>query len=73
LTYIDLQRDLYGKEALAILETKRSQIILDSQAITTGYILKYKIKSNFLDYYAEYVRPNPSVGNSIPFLSSACV
>ena len=53
----------HNKEALAILETKRSQMILDSQAITTGYIPKYKIKSNFLDYYAEYVRLNPSIGN----------
>ena len=57
-----IQKD-HNKEALAILETKRSQMILDSQAITTGYIPKYKIKSNFLDYYAEYVRLNPSIGN----------
>ena len=53
----------HNKEALAILEHKRSQMILDSQAITSGYIPKHKIKSNFLDYYADYVKVNPSAGN----------
>ena len=53
----------HNKEALAILETKRSQMILDSQAITSGYVPKHKVKSNFLDYYTEYVRLNPTTGN----------
>jgi len=53
----------HNKEAIAILENKRSQMILDSQGITSDYIPKHKIKSNFLDYYADYVRLNRSVGN----------
>jgi integrase/recombinase XerD len=59
----DLIQKNHNKEALAILETKRSQMILDGQAITSGYIPKHEIKSNFLDYYADYVRLNRSVGN----------
>lgn len=53
----------HNKEALAILETKRSQMILDKQAINSGYIPQHKIKSNFLDYYSEFVRLNPTPGN----------
>ena len=48
----------HNKEALAILETKRSQLILDSQAVNSTYIPQHKIKANFLDYYAEFVRSN---------------
>ena len=65
-TYVSPKDQLqknHNKEALAILENKRSQMILDSQAITSGYIPKHKIKSNFLDYYADYVKLNPSIGN----------
>jgi integrase len=40
------------------LETKRSQLILDQQAIGSGFIPAHKYKSNFLDYYAEFVKTN---------------
>ncbi len=53
----------HNKEALAILEAKKSQIILDSQAINSGYIPQHKIKTNFLDYYADFVRLNRTSGN----------
>jgi hypothetical protein len=53
----------HNKEALAILETKRSQMILDVQAIGTAYIPQHKIKTNFLDYYQNYVKENRSAGN----------
>ena len=57
-----IQRN-HNKEALIILETKRSQMILDRQSISTGYIPQHKLKTNFLDYYAEFVRLNPTKGN----------
>jgi len=43
----------FNKEALAILQTKKSQMILEGQAINTGHIPQHKVKSNFLDYYED--------------------
>ena len=53
----------HNKEALAILETKRSQLVLDGQAINSGYTPQHKIKTNFLDYYSEYIKINRKAGN----------
>jgi len=33
-------------------------MILDKQSINTCYIPSHKIKTNFLDYYAEYIESN---------------
>src|SRR5690242_21754076 len=41
-----IQKNHY-KEAKTILETKRSQMILDLQSINNGYIPQRKIKANF--------------------------
>lgn len=58
-TYIkpkdQLQKN-HNKEALAILESRKAQMILDNQAINSGYIPQHKIKNNFLDYYSEFVK-----------------
>lgn len=40
----------HNKEALAILNTKKSQMILEGQSINTDHIPQHKFKSNFLDY-----------------------
>lgn len=53
----------HNKEAHLILENKQSQMILDRQAINSGYIPQHKIKSNFLDYYQDYVKLNSPKGN----------
>lgn len=53
----------HNKEALKILEMKRSQMILDGQAINSGYIPQHKIKINFLDYYEDFVKLNSRKGN----------
>ena len=45
------------------MEAKRSQIILDRLAISSGYIPQHKIKNNFLDYYADFVKLNQRKGN----------
>ena len=42
----------HNKEACQILESKRSQMILDRQSVSTGYIPRHKIKANLLDYYS---------------------
>ena len=45
-------QEKHNKEALAILENKRSQMILDGQVITGGYILaKFKKLCAFLEPY----------------------
>jgi hypothetical protein len=53
----------HNKEAQMILESKGSQMILNRQAISTAYIPQHKLKTNFLDYFAEFVRLNPAKGN----------
>jgi len=51
----------YNKEALAILETKKAEMVLDLQAAGSVHIRQHKIKANFLDYYEEHIHRNPSV------------
>lgn len=53
----------YNKEALALLETKRSQLTIDQHSIGTPFIPSHKFKQNFLDYYAEFVENNKRKGN----------
>ncbi len=53
----------HNKEALALLDTKRSQMIIEQQSIGTVYIPSHKFKDNFLDYYAEFVKNNKREGN----------
>ena len=53
----------HNKEALSLLELKRSQLILEQQAAGSGFIPAHKIKANFLDYYAEFVKDNKRCGN----------
>jgi len=53
----------HNRQALLLLETKRSQLVLEQQAIGTGFIPAHKYKTNFLDYYAAYVKENQRPGN----------
>ena len=57
-----LQRN-HNKEALAILDSKKSQMILDQQAVNSGHIPHHKLKHNFLDYYSNYIWENRSITN----------
>ena len=57
-----IQRN-HNKEALALLETKKSQLIIEQQSIGSAYIPKHKFKTNFLDYYEEYLRLNARKAN----------
>jgi integrase len=53
----------HNKQALALLETKKSQMIIDQQSIGTPYIPVHRFKNNFLDYYADFVEENTRPGN----------
>jgi integrase len=52
-----IQRN-HNKEALALLETKKSQVIIEKQAIGSAFIPSHKFKMNFIEYYEEYVEQN---------------
>jgi integrase/recombinase XerD len=58
----DIQKH-HNKEALAILEAKRAQLVLNHQAADSGYFLQHKLNSNFLDYYEAFVKSNRKYGN----------
>lgn len=53
----------HNKEALALIELKKSQLIIERQAVGTGFIPAHKIKANFIDYFEEYVKLNKRTGN----------
>ena len=53
----------HNKDALALLEIKKSQLIIESHAIGTSFIPSHKFKSNFLEYYQEYVEQNKRKAN----------
>jgi integrase len=52
----------HNKEALCLLETKKSQMIIDQQSIGTPFIPDHRFKNNFIDYYAEFVEQNNRPG-----------
>jgi len=45
------------------MQTKKSQAIIEKQAIGSTYIPSYKFKTNFLEYYEEYLNQNKRKGN----------
>lgn len=53
----------HNKEALALLEVKKSELILEKQSIGTAYIPIHKFKENFLDYYQTFVESHQRKGN----------
>jgi integrase len=60
---LDQLQKNHNKESLAILEMKKSQMILDHQAIASGYIPQHKYKNNFIDFYSDFIKKNQRVGN----------
>ncbi|TXJ29887.1 MAG: hypothetical protein E6Q24_01360 [Chitinophagaceae bacterium] len=53
----------HNKEINNLIAIKKSELLLEQQAIGSGYIPPHKFKSNFLDYYDEYVKNNKIDGN----------
>lgn len=65
-TYINPKDQLeknHNAETLKLLAVKKSESILDAQAVGTGYIPAHRFKNNFLDYYDEYVKKHHRRGN----------
>lgn len=52
----------HNKEALAILNVKKSQMVLDLQSVANGHLPQYKIKKNFVDFFADFVKKNKREG-----------
>ncbi|MBL7726197.1 MAG: site-specific integrase [Dinghuibacter sp.] len=48
----------HNKEALDLLEVKKSQAIIESQAVGSAFIPSHKFKANFIEYYEDYIRLN---------------
>ncbi len=48
----------HNKEALTILEIKKSQLLIDRQSVGTGFIPVHRYKNNFLDFYDNFVEKN---------------
>ncbi len=52
----------FNKETLRLLDTKFAELTLERQTIGSGFIPAHKFKTNFLDYYEEYVINNVRKG-----------
>ena len=52
----------HNKEALILLELKRSQLSLDRQTIGTGYIPAHRYQNNFLDFFEDFVKKHVRLG-----------
>jgi len=52
----------HNRQALILVETKKSELLLERQAIGSGYIPDHKFKANFLDYYQEFADANVRKG-----------
>ncbi|OMP77086.1 site-specific integrase [[Flexibacter] sp. ATCC 35208] len=53
----------FNKEALKILETKKSQLTIEQQAVGTPVIPAHKFKANFVEYFEDYIKLNKREGN----------
>jgi integrase len=53
----------HNKQALALLETLKSQRIIEQQAVGSAYIPPHKFRTNFVEYYEEYIALNARKGN----------
>jgi integrase len=53
----------HNLQALAVLERKQSQMVLDQQSVSVGSVPPHRFKANFLEYYAEFVENNKQGGN----------
>ena len=51
----------HNKEAFSILAGKKSQMVLDLQAMADGSLRVHRLKKNFLDFYQEIVNIIPGL------------
>ena len=48
----------HNKQALILVDTKKSELQLEQQAIGSGFIPSHKFKGNFLEFYEQFVKDN---------------
>jgi hypothetical protein len=53
----------HNHEALLLIETKRSELMLEQQSAGTAFIPSHKFQANFFDFYQQFVRDNLRKGN----------
>lgn len=53
----------HNKQALALIEIKKSQATIEQQAIGSSFIPMHKFKTNFLEYFEEYAQQNKRKAN----------
>lgn len=53
----------HNKQALLLLEVKKSQTIIEQQSVGSAFIPAHKFKTNFIEYYEEYIKLNKRDGN----------
>jgi len=57
-----IQRN-HNKESLAILESKKSKLVLEMQSKGTTYVPAHRMRQDFLAFYKEFVDQNSKRGN----------
>jgi hypothetical protein len=55
--------DTNARQALLLLDVKKSQITIEQQAIGSPFVPQHRFKDNFFDYYQEFVENNKREGN----------
>jgi integrase len=53
----------HNKEAIKLLDSKKSELTIEQQALGSAFIPAHKFKGNFIEYYQEYVALNTRKGN----------
>jgi len=53
----------HNKQAVALLEIKKSQLTIEQQAVGSAFIPQHKLKLNFIEYYDEYITLHRRKGN----------
>jgi integrase len=48
----------HNVEMRRMIDVQKAQIIIDEQAVGSGYIPNHRVKRNFLDYYETFVKEN---------------
>jgi len=52
----------HNAEARRLVDIKKSELLLEQQAIGTEFVPAHKYKPNFIDYYEEFVKDNQRRG-----------
>ncbi|MES1217677.1 MAG: site-specific integrase [Bacteroidota bacterium] len=54
----DIIQKNHNKQALALLDVRKSELILEQQSVGSAFIPAHKFKKNFLEYFEDYAERN---------------